>query len=398
MSVSRDELTVRQVMEPNPAVVPPGAPVQDVLRLMTTNRIGSVLVVDHGRLEGIFTERDLLKKVTTVTPPWRDLPVSGWMTPDPFTIGPDAGWDEAAGLMSRLRIRHLPVVRNGDVLGIVSSRMLMARREEHLSRKVAERTAELRRANDLLLARDADMARTMRAAGRLQTRLLLPPAPIAWPELGWAVHFTPLDHLGGDYYDFATPAPDRLGFLIADASGHSLPAAMVAIMARFAFAQASPTNPDPGAVLAALNRRLVELADDERFVTAFYGVFDRTARVLRYATAGHPPQLWYDARAGRARELAGQGFLLGVMPDEVYATREVALSPGDRLCFYTDGLVEARNEIGEMFGTDRLTRCVEALGKYPAAELLAGVLDAQRAFSGSAKLTDDLTLAVAEVV
>ncbi|MGL6097211.1 MAG: PP2C family protein-serine/threonine phosphatase [Fimbriiglobus sp.] len=392
------ELTVRHVMEPNPAVVPPDALVQDVLQKMMLHRIGSVLVVDGGRLAGIFTERDLLKRVTTVTPPWRDLPVSGWMTPDPFTVGPDLGWDEAAALMGKLRVRHLPVVADGKVLGIVSSRMLMARREEHLSRKVAERTDELKRANDQLLARDAEMAQTLRAAGRLQTRLMLPSAPPAWPELVWAVHFAPLDHLGGDYYDFAAPAADRLGFLIADASGHSLPAAMVAIMARFAFALTAPHDPDPGAVLAAMNRRLIELADDERFVTAFYGVFDRAARVLRYATAGHPYPLLFEARTGTVRELTGQGFLLGVMPHEVYTVREVPLAPGDRLCFYTDGLVEARNEIGEMFGTDRLIRCVTALGRHPAAEVLAGILDAQRTFSGSARLTDDLTLAVADVL
>lgn len=390
------ELTVRQVMEPHPAVVAPDCPVQDVLELMTTRRIGSVLVVTGGdRLAGIFTERDLLKRVTTAVPPWRDIPVSDWMTPDPYTIGPDAGWEETVGLMGRLRVRHLPVVDAGRVAGIISSRMLMAFRAEYLDRVIADRTAELRRANEHLLARDGEVMHNLRSAGRLQTKLFLPSAPPDWPEAGWAVRFTPLDHLGGDYYDFALPGPDRLGFLIADASGHSISAAMIAIMARFAFAEGSRGTAEPGDVLGVMNRRLEQLVD-EQFVTAFYGVFDRRTRVLRYANAGHPYPLLYEAGTGAVRPLVAQGFLLGVMPDEVYVPREVVLSPGDRVCFYTDGLVEARNEIGEMFGETRLTGCLTHHGHRPAAEILRHVNECQQDFCGTARLTDDLTVVMLE--
>ena len=391
------ELTVRQVMESNPAVVDPGEPVQDVLARMTAMRIGSVLVVTEGdRLAGIFTERDLLKRVTTAVPPWRDIPVSSWMTPDPYVIGPDAGWDEAVGLMGRLRVRHLPVIEDGRVVGIVSSRMLMAYREEHLNRLIADRTAELRRANEQLLARDAEVMHNLRAAGRLQTRLFLPSAPPDWPEAKWAVRFTPFDHLGGDYYDFALPGPDHLGVLIADASGHSISAAMVAIMARFAFAEGSYRSTEPGDVLDVMNRRLEELTD-EQFVTAFYAVLNRTTRRLRYANAGHPYPLLYEAKTGTVRQLVAQGFLLGVMPGEVYTPREVELAAGDRVCFYTDGLVEARNEIGEMFGEDRLNGCLRTHGHLSAADILGHISACQKQFCGATWLSDDLTVVVLEV-
>ncbi len=391
-------LTVRQVMNPAPACVPPETPVREALRLMNARRIGSVLVVEGGgRLVGIFTERDLLRRVGAAEPGWRDVPVSEWMTPDPYTIDPDSGWDEAAGMIDRLKVRHLPVVERGRVVGLVTSRMLIARREEYLSREVEELTAELRRANEQLIARDAEMLYNLRAAGRLQTRVLLPQAPPDWPDLRWSIHFAPLDHLGGDYYDFAVPTPDHLGFLIADASGHSIPAALVAVMARFGFVQAAATTDRPGDVLGALNRRLQDLIE-ERFVTAFYGVLDRRTGVFRYASAGHPPPLLYEAKTGRVRELLARGFMLGVMPDEVYAEREVALEPGDKLVFYTDGLTEARNEIGELFGAHRLTGCLELHGKEPSADVLAHVLETQKAFCGATPLTDDVTAAVVEVV
>jgi serine phosphatase RsbU (regulator of sigma subunit)/CBS domain-containing protein len=390
-------LTVRQLMDTNPVTVPSGATVRVVLGLMNARRIGSVLVVEGDRLAGIFTERDLLKRVDTAVPGWRDVPVADWMSARPHVVGPDVGWDEAVGMMQRLRIRHLPVVENGRVVGIVSARMLMARRTEYLNRVVDERTAELRRANEQLLARDAEMLYNLRAAGRLQNRVLLPQAPPDWPDLRWSIHYAPLDHLGGDYYDFAAPTPDHLGFLIADASGHSIPAALVAIMARFGFAQAAAASPHPGAVLGAMNRRLQDLSE-ERFVTAFYGVLDRRTGVLRYAGAGHPPPLLYEAITGAVRELSARGFMLGVMPDEVYNEREVALEPGDKLVFYTDGLTEGRNEIGELFGAHRLTACLTSHGKEPSAELLAHILECQKAFCGATPLTDDVTAAVVEVI
>ena len=203
-------------------------------------------------------------------------------------------------MMVRRRVRHLPVIEDGRVIGIVSAGDLMSRRTEYLNRQVEERTRELKGANDELMARDAELSYNLRAAGRFQTRLLLPHAPPDWPELRWGVHYAPLDHLGGDYYDVAQPDPDHLGFLIADASGHSIAAMMVAIMSRSAFAEAASSTTSPGAVLTAMNDRLQGLAD-ERFVTAFYGVLDRRTSVLTYANAGHPYPLLRVAATGEVQ-------------------------------------------------------------------------------------------------
>src|SRR4029079_5882157 len=105
------ELTVRQLMIPEPAVLRPDTPVQDALHVMNQRRIGSVLVCnDTGQLLGIFTERDLLKPVVTALPGWRDFPLATWMTADPHTIGPDVGWNDAVAAMQKLRVRHLPVI------------------------------------------------------------------------------------------------------------------------------------------------------------------------------------------------------------------------------------------------------------------------------------------------
>src|SRR5262249_31568076 len=158
----------------------------------------------------------------------------------PYTIDSGADWENALMSLERLRVRHLPVVDDGHVVGIVSARQLIARRAEYLKSSVDARTHELRQANDQLLARDAEVRHYMKAAAKLQHKVILPQAPPAWPELSMGVHYAPLDPLGGDYYDFAQPDDDHLGMLIADASGHGLPAAFVAIMARFAFVEVAP--------------------------------------------------------------------------------------------------------------------------------------------------------------
>jgi len=384
-------------MQSEPVTVDPDCPLDVVLGLMNLHRIGAVLVVRPDRtLLGIFTDRDLLRRVGVAAGGWQSLPVSAWMTPDPYTIAADAGWDDAVGMMGRLSVRHLPVTDAGTVIGLVSSRMLMGRRTEYLNRSIEIRTRELQTAYDELLSRDAELRHNLRAAGRLQKRLLLPRKPPSWPELQWGIHYAPLDHLGGDYYDLAEVDSDHLGILIADASGHSIAAGMVAIMSRIAFAEVVGQTDRPGEVLAAMNRRLQGLAD-ERFVTAFYGVLDRRTRTLAFANAGHPYPFRVSAKTGSVQPLVAQGFLLGIMPDEVYRERSVQLEPGDRLCFYTDGLVEARNEIGELFGDRRLQDCLKMHGSEPAGPLMEDLLAAQRDFRGAVPAGDDVTLMVGEM-
>ncbi|HEY1189637.1 MAG TPA: SpoIIE family protein phosphatase [Gemmata sp.] len=394
----QDVLSVRQVMQPEPVCVPTSCPLREVMGQMNRLRVGAVLVTNSDReLEGIFTERDLLRRVADAGPEWRELPVSAWMTATPIAIAPNESLESAIALMDRRRVRHLPVVEGARVVGILSTRMLMSRRTADLNRLVEDRTHELKRALGEIMARDAETRHNLRAAGRLQTRLLLPNAPPDWPEMRWGVHYAPLDHLGGDYYDVARPAPDHLGLLIADASGHSIAAGMVAIMSRIAFADAAATTTAPGAVLSEMNARLQGLADD-RFVTAFYGVLNRRTWELTYANAGHPYPLRFVARTGTVEPLQAQGFLLGIVPDEQYRERTVQLEPGDRLCFYTDGLVEARNELGESYGTERLEAALAAHGRLAAEDLTPRLLADQHEFRGDTKHTDDVTLVVCDLV
>jgi serine phosphatase RsbU (regulator of sigma subunit)/CBS domain-containing protein len=394
--MSTSEITIRQVMTADALVVTPDTSVQDVLRLMNARRIGAVLVGEMGAILGIFTERDFLRRATESPPGWRRRAVADWMTCNPHTIPPETGWEDAMAVMEREHVRHLPVIEDKRIVGIVSARNLIALRNEHLNQVVEERTRELKRLYDEVSARDREMQQNMEIAGQLQSRLLAPGAPPGWPELHWGIHYAPLDALGGDYYDFALPDENHLGILIADASGHSIPAAMVAIMARFAFAAVAKNTVKPSEVLSVMNRRLQGLTG-ERFVTAFYGVLDRKNRELRYANAGHPPPLLCKPARNALEPLAVNGMMLGILPDSRYAERSIPLESGDRLCLYTDGVIECRNPADESFGQQRLEAFFRLAGTLGAAEMVQQLAGRLTEFRQERPAWDDTTVLIAEV-
>jgi serine phosphatase RsbU (regulator of sigma subunit) len=317
------------------------------------------------------------------------------MTRDPRTITPGSSWEDAMALLERFHVRHLPVVEKGQLVGVLTARDLMARRADYLNRLVEERTRELRQANERLQERDAETRLHMMVAGRLQMRLLPGQAP-RLPEIECYAHYAPLDPLGGDHYDFAQPDPRHLGILIADASGHSIPAAMVAIMARTAFATASREGLSPAAVLSTMNQNLHGLTG-EHFVTAFYGIFDRQSRLLTYANAGQPFPYCYHATPGKCEPLVAHGLMLGILPDSQYDEHHLQLSAGDKLLFYTDGVVDCVGEQDQAFGVGRLEAHLQEHGKQSARSLAQTLAHALTAFRGSRPPLDDLTILAAEI-
>jgi sigma-B regulation protein RsbU (phosphoserine phosphatase) len=250
---------------------------------------------------------------------------------------------------------------------------------------------ELRRAYDLV-------EREMRVVADIQ-RSLLPGALPRIPALDLAVHYQTSRWAGGDYYDFF-PLPDgRWGILIADVSGHGTPAAvLMAITHSLVHGYPGPWDA-PGALLDHVNRQLATryTSDNETFVTAFYGVYDPARRELTYANAGHNPPRLKRCEDARVFALDGAGGLpLGLFADQVYGQAGQELRPGDQVVFYTDGITEATDPAGRMFGVDRLDASLE-LCHLAAAGLIAAVLEALEGFTASQPAGDDRTLLVAKV-
>jgi sigma-B regulation protein RsbU (phosphoserine phosphatase) len=224
---------------------------------------------------------------------------------------------------------------------------------------------------------------------------LLPASTPKVPGLEVAVHYQTAKRAGGDYYDFFPLSAGRLGVLIADASGHGAPAAvLMAVAHSIAHTQVEPPN-RPAELLTRLNAHLTRqyTRQSGNFMTAFYGIFDPAGATLTYASAGHNPPRLVRSAGGLLALNRAQRLPLGIKADEVYTDQTVALQPGDLALFFTDGVIEAVNGDGDVFGSDRIDSALRI--SPPSAErLIQNILRELMAFTAGTPVADDRTLVV----
>lgn len=242
-------------------------------------------------------------------------------------------------------------------------------------------------------------------------RLLLPHDV---PRLaGWRieVHYGVGNLPGGDYYDFLALPDGSVGFFLADATGHGAESAVLVAMTRVLL-HACPlssgvcrrpfcpvTGPiqPPDVLLAYLNRVLTENILDEQFLTAQAGLLCPEDGRFRYGNAGHQLPLWWRAAAGKVVPMPDTpGLPLGIDPLAEYGQAVVSLDPGDVLFAYTDGVTEARDAQGELFGRRRLEECFRSTAALGAAEVKARVLAGLASFLAGESPQDDVTFVVIE--
>ncbi len=225
-------------------------------------------------------------------------------------------------------------------------------------------------------------------------RSLLPKVIPPIPNLSIAAFYQTSQWAGGDYYDFFPLPEGKWGILIADVSGHGTPAAVLMAVTH-SLAHGFPGPHDgPSALLAKVNHQLATLytADNESFVTAFYGIYDPATRRLDYSSAGHnPPRLMRCSRSTIESLDAAQSLPLGLVAEETYRNATLRLSPGDQLAFYTDGITEAMDAENRMFGLENLDAVLSRCGGT-AQSLVDDVIDAVRAFTLGQAPADDQTL------
>ena len=211
---------------------------------------------------------------------------------------------------------------------------------------------------------------------------------------GWQItpYYQPARDVGGDFYDFFELEDGRVGFAVGDATGKGMPAALAVTatcsMLR-AVAQALGSS-SPGEILARVNETLVARIPPNMFVTCFYAILDPESGRLVYANAGH--NLPCSRHEHAATELEARGMPLGLMPEMSYEEKERVLASGEDVLFYTDGLVEAHNPRGEMFGTPRLRDLLSERSEG-GAELSATLMEELKRFTGEEwEQEDDITL------
>ncbi len=210
---------------------------------------------------------------------------------------------------------------------------------------------------------------------------------------GWQIapFYQPAREVGGDFYDFHLLSEGRLGVVVGDATGKGVPAALVmsTTCGMLQLAARASGSSSPSEVLDQVNETLLARIPANMFVTCFYGVLDPRSGTFTYANAGHDlPYLWH---GGDAVELRARGMPLGLMPGMDYEEKEVVLERGEGVLFYSDGLVEAHDPKGEMFGFSRLRALVAEHGdERPLGHFL---IEELYSFTGEGwEQEDDITL------
>ena len=233
----------------------------------------------------------------------------------------------------------------------------------------------------------------LETARQIQSSIL----PATVPELEnlrIAASYLPMTAVAGDFYQFIPSGNHHLGVLVADVSGHGVPAALISSMIKVAMQSIAVHADDPAQVLSGLNRILWSEARGQ-FVSAAYLWIDRENRSALYSAAGHPPLLCWRNTKGEMQRIESNGLLFGVAPDSAYPVCSVPLQPSDRFLLYTDGVSETENAAGEAFGDQQLERVVRNNRAQPASELSRQVLsELQRWRPAAVKQQDDITLIV----
>lgn len=234
---------------------------------------------------------------------------------------------------------------------------------------------------------------------RLIQQSILPEVLPNIEGLDIAARYVPMTSVAGDFYDFLTVDDKRLGVLVADVSGHGMPAALIASMLKIAFAAQCDHAADPARVLQGLNQALCGKFQ-HHYVTAAYAFLDMGKRTLTYAGAGHPPMLMWNASTGTVRDVEENGLFLGKFDFAAYTSVEIPLAPGDWALLYTDGISETNNPDGVEFGSERLRPCLPAVQDGSADEFAIRLLRELDTWSARGKgedLDDDLTLVALHV-
>jgi sigma-B regulation protein RsbU (phosphoserine phosphatase) len=242
------------------------------------------------------------------------------------------------------------------------------------------------------------LASQMKQARSIQHSLLPGRLPLL-PGFEMAALSLPADEVGGDVYDLQEVEPGTVGFLLADASGHGLPAALQARDVVVGMRMGQARDEKINATVSRLNRVINQGGLASRFVSMFYGELETTGSLV-YVNGGHCPPL-LASPGGSVRELMTCGPVLGPLPEAVYKRGYVTMEPGDVLLAYTDGVTERLDFEGQEgedemheFGRDRLVDLLLTRRGADAESIVAAVIEAVRAFGRGTPLADDVSVLV----
>ncbi|MBN1532643.1 MAG: SpoIIE family protein phosphatase [Spirochaetes bacterium] len=256
-----------------------------------------------------------------------------------------------------------------------------------LDREVQERNREL-------VQRNRTIEDQLQIA-RLIYDKLMPAGPPSLRGIDFSAACVPIDTVGGDFYDYRDRG-DSVTVFVGDVTGHGVPGAFLSLIAKITFQHVQEETREIPETLAAMNRVLCDSAVLSNFMTGILCTIDVPGKRLLYSSAGHPPCLLMRRGEGSCIPLLTKSIPLGLRRDQRFRQSETGLGSGDRLVLYTDGIIEAANERGELFGEERFAEVLGECRSLKAAECVQEVLRRITDY-GDGHIDDDITLVVIDV-
>ncbi len=205
----------------------------------------------------------------------------------------------------------------------------------------------------------------------------------------------PTKVVGGDYYDFINLSDNKIGISLADVCGHGFPAALLMSNIQATFRIVAEHNHSPQEVCNYLNLIMFNYRMPEKFTSFFYGILDPENKLFTYSNAGHPPPIILRDN-GEIEHLSLGGFLLGVEPNTIYEQSTVKLNKGDKILFFTDGIIETRNKRSKEFGESRLIEFCYKNMQLQEEDFKKEILATLNMYSNN-NIDDDITLIIISV-
>ena len=208
-----------------------------------------------------------------------------------------------------------------------------------------------------------------------------------------------LDEVGGDFYDYSLLKDGKIGIIMMDVSGHGVPSAFISAMAKLIFTREAPFCDKPSVLLERLNRDLFgKIA--ENFLMVFYAILDPQQGTLEFSSAGHSPAILFSHKDNSITRLDVDGMLIGVLEEETYQDRLVELTENDRVFFYSDGILQSRNDDGggsygeTFFGEERLNKFIADNHDLESRIFSEKLIETLSQFCGSDTFNDDITFLI----
>lgn len=264
----------------------------------------------------------------------------------------------------------------------------------NLEKKVEDRTKELVIVNKDLAGRNNEMKREVEIAKKVQQAILPRELP-KFKTLRIGTLYMAMETLGGDYYDVFLIDDKNIGFLIADVSGHGVPAALVTTMAKVTFSSYAKKGMSSDMVCHNVNEDMVSfIGDTHFFVSACYMVYNMETQEMEYSNSGHHAPFHYSPKKDTLFELDTKGFLIGTLPNIPFEKKVTKITPGDKILMFTDGAIECRNDNKEFYGKPRLIEFMKKNHKLPAEQFINELVNEIQAFTNNGPQQDDISLLV----